>query len=248
MTVAYKKISGVYKILCSGNGKVYIGSAVSIKQRWACHKGMLKNGKHGNKHLQNSFAKYGSESFEFSIVEECSNETLILREQYWIDTYDAANPNVGLNNSPTASTTVGFKHSAATKARLSELASARDHSRLLENAKNMRGKPAHNKGIPGQKWSDERKREASISRKGRVAWNAGIPMAEEVKVRVSNTLSIVKTKYGSDIADRICALRSDGLTWSKISGITGVSLSQCSKIHKGQRRYDSLEKFKGVAK
>ena len=55
----YKKISGVYKITIIVNNKIYIGSAVSIYERYYTHIGHLRKGKHRSKHLQSSFNKYG---------------------------------------------------------------------------------------------------------------------------------------------------------------------------------------------
>lgn len=116
--MAYRKVSGIYQILCAGNSKIYVGSAVSINGRWASHRSQLRNGSHGNKHLQNAWAKYGEASFLFSIIERCEIADLIAREQHWIDTLRAAHPIHGMNNSPTATTSIGFKHSEATRARL----------------------------------------------------------------------------------------------------------------------------------
>ena len=53
------KISGVYSIssFCK-SGRVYIGSSVSIYDRWDNHKSLLKLNKHNNLKLQSHFNKY----------------------------------------------------------------------------------------------------------------------------------------------------------------------------------------------
>lgn len=242
--MAFSKISGVYAINCLATKKVYVGSAISVKQRLASHRSMLKNKAHTNKHLQRAYDKYGSDSFVMEMLESCESDKRIEREQAWIDYYDASNPEFGMNNSPIATTTEGFRHSEATKARLSEIAKARDHSKLRAITAAMRGIPAHNKGVPGIKWTEERKAQASAKKKGQKAWNKGLQHTEETKKKISIGSSIALTRYGSDIAESIIAMRKSGQTWQSISNATGVSLSQCSKIGRGMRTF---EKTKGVA-
>jgi group I intron endonuclease len=79
--------SGIYKITNLINGKVYIGSAVNIKQRWFLHTSTLDRGIHCNIHLQRSWNKFGKSNFEFSVIENCKPELLIAREQYHLDEY-----------------------------------------------------------------------------------------------------------------------------------------------------------------
>jgi len=76
---------GVYKIENIKTGKLYIGSSISVKRRQYYHFNRLRNNKHPNTHLQNSFNYHGEECFQFSIIEECSVDEVIVREQFWID-------------------------------------------------------------------------------------------------------------------------------------------------------------------
>lgn len=246
--------SGIYRIECVQTGKYYICSAVNIRQRFNSHLYMLRHGKHGNRHLQNAWNKYGECSFFLSVIEECEKDTLIAREQHWIDATMAFMPAIGMNNSPTATTSKGFRHSEATKERLSELARARDNSHLSINSEKMRGTAPHNKGKPGRKWTDDEKARASAQKKGHPAWNKGIPHTEAAKEKISTSLSVRLTRYGDDVAVEIMRLRATGLSWPAISRATGVSLSQCNKIGRGMRKFDALsafrtlEKVKGVAR
>ena len=64
------KPGGGKAILCHANGKQYIGSAKSLKNRWLEHKSLLELGIHFNKHLQNAWNLYGDASFEFVIIEQ----------------------------------------------------------------------------------------------------------------------------------------------------------------------------------
>lgn len=77
--------SGIYKIKNLQNNKIYIGSSNNIKRRWQKHKALLRHGKHYNSHLQASWNKYGESLFEFSIIEFCTLDNLLNREQYYIN-------------------------------------------------------------------------------------------------------------------------------------------------------------------
>jgi group I intron endonuclease len=76
--------SGIYCIKNLINNKVYIGSSVNLNGREYKHFWMLKKNKHDNQFLQNSFNKYGENSFVFEVVEECHPELLINLENYHI--------------------------------------------------------------------------------------------------------------------------------------------------------------------
>ena len=81
-------ICGIYMIKNIINGKMYIGKSFDIKKRWANHRYELNKGAHVNNHLQSAWNKYGECSFEFIIIEECSEEELNNKEIYWIKTLD----------------------------------------------------------------------------------------------------------------------------------------------------------------
>ena len=65
-----KVISGIYVIRNLVNSKVYVGQSTNIYKRWIEHIYQIKNKTHSNKHLQNSFNKYGFNSFQFEIIEK----------------------------------------------------------------------------------------------------------------------------------------------------------------------------------
>lgn len=78
--------SGIYKIENIANNKVYVGSSNNIETRWQKHRALLRHNKHQNSHLQGAWNKYGENSFIFSIVELCPVNSLLSREQYFINT------------------------------------------------------------------------------------------------------------------------------------------------------------------
>lgn len=97
-----KIVSGIYSITNTQNNKLYIGSSKNIEQRWRQHKNMLKGDRHHSAHLQNAWNKYGEDNFIFEIIEECNEDILIEREQYYIDLYSSADSLYGYNESEIA--------------------------------------------------------------------------------------------------------------------------------------------------
>jgi len=62
----------VYKIVNKITLEYYVGSTINYKKRISTHKTKLKKGVHSSKKLQQSYDKYGKESFDFIIV--CETE------------------------------------------------------------------------------------------------------------------------------------------------------------------------------
>jgi len=103
MTSEPPRLPGVYQIRCMPTGKIYVGSAVDLRERWEHHCRSLCRGDHHNIHLQNAWDKYGEENFEFSVLELVSDAPDLLRvEQEWIDRTGCADRNVGFNIYDTA--------------------------------------------------------------------------------------------------------------------------------------------------
>lgn len=89
--------SGVYKITNVTNNKVYIGSSKELKNRITKHLWLLKNKRHDNIYLQNSYEKYGEKNFKFEVIEYCSEEELIDRENFYILQYKSNTMSLGYN-------------------------------------------------------------------------------------------------------------------------------------------------------
>jgi len=103
-------LAGIYCIRNIVSGRVYVGSAVKIKDRWRLHRSRLNRGKHHSVLLQRSWTKHGSEAFSFEVIENVPAEQLIAREQFWIESIDACNPQTGFNVAPKAGSSLGRKH------------------------------------------------------------------------------------------------------------------------------------------
>lgn len=157
--------SGIYKIQskCKPE-RIYIGSAINIKDRWRLHLWELEMNRHHSNKLQNHYNKYGKDDFEFSILEPCLPMFCTAREQEYLDELKPF-----FNISPTAGSALGRKHREETKEKIrqSTLGKKRtlEHNRKISEAQmgeknSMYGKPSPMKGkkMPPSKWKGKKGR------------------------------------------------------------------------------------------
>jgi group I intron endonuclease len=88
MSSSIPRTSGIYKIVCIPTGKLYVGSAVDLWDRWRTHRNQLTRRygtPHANRYLQRAWDKYDKSAFEFVIIELVLAPFLLEREQYWLD-------------------------------------------------------------------------------------------------------------------------------------------------------------------
>lgn len=99
---------GIYAIINLKNNKFYIGSSTNVYKRVQYeHKRLLLNKRHPNIHLQRAYNK-DSDYFIYVLIEKVNKvNTLLEREQYWLDVLEACEN--GYNLSPDATGTTGFK-------------------------------------------------------------------------------------------------------------------------------------------
>lgn len=139
----YKRLSGIYKITNTVNGKFYIGSSSYIKSRLSVHKHNLIKSNHENSYLQRAWNKYGSSKFTFEAIEIVNDvSNLIIREQFWLDSTECYKRNIGYNIRTVANSSIGVgagikrkPHSEETKRKISEGNKGRIKS--LEERKNL---------------------------------------------------------------------------------------------------------------
>ena len=113
------KQSGIYSITNTKTAMQYVGSAVNLDSRFKRHIRQMKAGTHPNKFLQMDYDQHGEQSFEFKVLELCSDTVLLEREQHWIDQLGAAV--TGYNIALTAASPMkGRKQSEATRAKMRE--------------------------------------------------------------------------------------------------------------------------------
>jgi len=133
--------AGIYQITCTGNGKIYIGSAQNLEQRRRAHWKRLKGGYHENDYLQHAWNKYGADSFVFVIIEECNAECRLDREQYWLDTLQPCNREIGFNVSVKAGAPMaGRRHTPETLAKMSRSSTGRKHTEETRRMMSERNK------------------------------------------------------------------------------------------------------------
>ena len=186
---------GIYVITNVANLKVYVGQSIDIRRRWTEHLLTLKRGKHFNKHLQGAYAKYGKDSFIFTIVEECERKQLDDRELFWINKFNSTDNKHGYN---IIEVPVTVKQTDQTRRKISE------------SRRGMRFSKSHREHI----------REARIGRKATEktkaklrALHSNSPVGEEAyNARISNR-----------DATAICEMLQAGKKICEISKITRIS-------------------------
>lgn len=152
---------GIYIIKNKVNGKVYIGQTKKLGQRYSEHLGRIKKHKHHNELLQRAFEKYGVDNFEYSVLEEVLESSMLNeREKYWIDYYGGLNSDKNYNlKDPLLN-----EHSDYVRKKLSKVNSGINNPNY------------------GNKWTQKMKNKASSLKKGK-SWEElyGKEKAEEMK-------------------------------------------------------------------
>ena len=80
------KIIGIYKITNTITGDFYIGSSKDVKKRWTSHKSPSRWKKYPNNPMYQDMKNYGTDKFEFQVIEEVEIEKLKKTEQQFIET------------------------------------------------------------------------------------------------------------------------------------------------------------------
>jgi group I intron endonuclease len=187
---------------------MYIGSSKNLINRFNRHKNDLKQNKHYNSYLQNSYNKYGIENFEYEILEYCNEEVRVEKEQIWLDSINSYNPLIGYNLSNKASVPI----------------------RSLNGNERVRKANLNNKYCLGKKLSQETKDKIGNSGRGRklskehiqkiIDTHTGMKRTDETKIKISNSRRLYDY-----LVDEWVELRKQGLTYDKISKIYNTSRS-----------------------
>jgi plasmid stability protein len=208
-------ISGVYSIHSCVNGRSYIGSSVDVMHRWQCHRKELRNGVHGNTHLQRAWDKYSESAFEFTVLEECSRELLLEREQHYIDSCSDR-----YNLLPTAGSPLGATLSEETKAKIGAAQKGRvvsDETRARTSASLM-----------GHEVSTETRRKIGDASRGRKA-------SPETRAKMSAALK------GRTHSPEARAKLSAALKGRTFSPETRAKMSASAKARRAQKQVAESE-------
>jgi group I intron endonuclease len=162
--------SAIYAIVNNVTRDMYVGSAVAVNRRWSAHRRALAKNCHYNTRLQRAYDKYGTDAFDWEIVQFVDDKNkLISQEQFWINFFAPA-----YNGRPIANSPLGTKHSAETRAKMSASAKKKvfteEHKQNISKAK---------KGICTA--SDEQRKRLSVMNTGKV-------YSAEVRAKVSASL------------------------------------------------------------
>lgn len=190
MSAIIPRTSGIYKITCTANGKIYIGSAINLRKRWNEHLRGLRGNYHFNAHLQRAWDQYGESVFTFEIIELVMPWALIDRENYWLETLKPFNHAIGFNISPTAEAGMsGRNHSPESCAKMS--ASRKGKKPTAETRKKLsiahKGKkPTAETRIKLSAWQVGRKMSSEAVAKSRQA-NLGRKLSPETIAKRTST-------------------------------------------------------------
>lgn len=121
----------IYQILNKINNKCYIGQSKNCQRRFKEHKTALNNNKHENSYLQYAWNKYGSDNFEFKILEDKTENYNDLEKQ-WIKKLNSIIPH-GYNVLPGGEEPPILKGNNSYRKKISELESREIKKLLLEN-------------------------------------------------------------------------------------------------------------------
>lgn len=80
---------GIYYIQNTVTKQFYIGQSINLNVRLKTHFYLLRKNEHYNKHMQNSFNKYGEDNFKSGVLQYCDRSELDELEVSYIDLYDA---------------------------------------------------------------------------------------------------------------------------------------------------------------
>lgn len=213
--MAYRKLSGIYEIVNSANGKRYVGSAANMKQRWASHRHLLDAGRHHSVHLQRAWKKHGPGGFVFRALElGVLVEDLILREQHHIN---ALKPEYNIARH--AGSALGVRHTAETKAKIGEA------SRRAWQDEKVRGRLMVARR---QAWDDPERRE-----KGRAAMRRNWEnpeYREKLMAARAKQAQALPPGFGDAVKQGIAARKAKGLPFARqINPCVGRRLSDATK-------------------
>lgn len=263
----------IYKCTNKLNGKSYIGQTIQkFSRRKQMHLLYATNEKYYGKfncQFYQAIRKYGKDSFDWSIIAECDNiQELNDKEKYYIEFYDTMKNGYNL-------TTGGenFIRTQETKDKYSELFKGRivseeTRKKLSEARKGKKFTEEHKKNLSlsqkgkesplkGRKLSDETKKKMSDAQMGnkkglgKIAWNKGLTMPENIKQKISITNKGVNSKpverydtdgnYIDSWGSITQFLKSENINISNGSHISSVCLGKRNSAYGFKWKYKKIE-------
>ena len=192
--------SGIYAIRSQIDGKIYVGSTGRyFFKRFSEHKDKLNSNKHCNPHLQRAWNKHGDDRFEFIILENVQDSSLLeIKEKEWVELLKSKNPEYGYNIADPIKGTLGLKF---------------DSPSVETRLKMSKAKVGRNNYMYGRKHTEEAKEGMSINRKGFI-----FTKEHREKIRLSK-IGKNNSFYGkrhSDETKKKISESKKGKTWKHI--------------------------------
>jgi len=179
----------IYKITNLVNGKVYVGQTTkTIAKRWSQHKAAAIGSRKNKQVISRAIEKYGESNFKIEEIYIARNQDVLDdNEKYFIRIFNCSNP-IGYNTRPGGKGTT-----EETKQRMSKT-----HINKYQNDPELGKKQtAHLKGKP---WTAEHRYKIGSSHRG-------VPLPDEVKHKISNTLTGKKQTPEQVVAAKAGVLR-----------------------------------------
>jgi group I intron endonuclease len=203
---------GIYSITCGETGKFYIGSSVNVRERIGQHVYRLKKNTHSNPILQ---AIWNDDQLRLvfacvEIVQSKEKAVILQAEQRHLDKAGVGRNRMCMNVLVTANSHLGLKRSEETKRKLREASLGKklspDHIEKLRLAK------------IGKKQSPEHIKKRTAGQKGK-------------KINRPKGIWQPKTrKFTAEQVTEMRLLKAQGVSYSKLSAIFGVSHGGLQKI------------------
>lgn len=201
------------------NNKVYVGQTKNFPYRKAGH---LYAAKRGQEYpLYCSIRKYGVENFKFEVIEECEDDLVNEREQYWIFHYGSINPEKGYNL--TTGGNQNFTFSEEVKKRMSENNKGENNP--------MYGKKSP--GMLGKRHSEESIKKMSGENAGMFGKSGVLSPTYGTKAHKSPRSKLSKEQ----VVQIVELVRTTNLSNQKIANRFGVSKQTIMYIRDGRSTY-----------
>lgn len=222
--------SGIYVILNHQSGKIYVGSAVHLFHRKNEHLSRLKKGIHHNKHLQNSWNKYGESVFSFYVLEFVDDlDLLIIREQFWMDLTQCYEN--GYNKRRKAESNRGIVFSEETRQKYREAQTGKKRAPFTkEHIQNMRKAQRHRS--PEQR---KNMREAQRRRISEMSFEQRNEMARRMRAGKKTHVISAETRRRMSESKRGA---KNPMYGRKHSLETRMRISQSERRSKGKQKSD----------
>lgn len=207
------KISGVYLIKNKIDGKCYVGVSVDIKNRWRQHKSAISRQNNCVK-IANAIRYHGLDSFEFSVIEQCSKHQFDEKERFWIEKYNSVLYGYNLTNGGNYRKSLSFE----TKKKMSD------------SHKNKKLSESHRKNMIAAIKSDDVLKKISASLTGRKRNPESIKKTSDALrgriVSKDTRLKISLANTGKTIPDEVRKKMSEAKIGKKVSDETKNKISE----------------------